>query len=389
MANIMDYLDWRGDLTLRAAPFNEVDALLLAELSFIDFTGLVPPPGGGSAVPLCEAARAWFDRHDGHAVDMGVLVPDKIPRMMRAMMSAPRFARMGVNSPFERLDLEREEQFAAVTFELEDGTVYVAFRGTDDTLVGWKEDFNLGFLKRIPSQEEAAAYLTRVAALYPAAPIRVGGHSKGGNLAVYAAVHVDEAVQERILGVYNCDGPGFSEPLEGLPEHSRIASRIVTVVPQSSVVGMLLEHEQRFSIVQSVESGVQQHDGFSWQVLGARFVRLSEPSREGRVMDETLDSWAASMNYEQRKIVADALYAVLTGTGARTLSDLTAERAKSASALLRSYKGLDRETRRALTLALRELFKFTAKSVVEDVQQNEGLEFKAKMEEYRRRLSRR
>lgn len=389
MGNILDYLDWRGDLTLRAAPFNEVDALLLAELSFIDFTGIVPPPDGGSAVPLSEAARAWFDRHEGCRVDMGVLVPDKIPRMLRRLMRSPRFARMGVNAAFERLELEREEQFAAVSFELEDGTVFVSFRGTDDTLVGWKEDFNLGFLKRIPSQEDAAAYLTRIAAQYPAAPLRVGGHSKGGNLAVFSAVHVPEVVQERILTVYNCDGPGFSEPLEGLPAHSRIASRIVTIVPQSSVVGMLLEHERRFSIVQSVESGVQQHDGFSWQVLGAQFVRLSEPSREGRVMDETLDSWAASMSYEQRKEVADALYAVLTGTGARTLSDLTAERAKSASALLRSYKGLDRETRRALTLALRELFKFTAKSVVEDVQQNEWLELKLKLEEHRRRLSQR
>lgn len=389
MPNIMDYLDWRGDLTLRASPFNEVDGLLLAELSFISFVGIAPPPGEGSAVPLSECARVWLEQHDGHADELGVLVPDKIPSMLRRLAQTPRFAHLGVNAPFERLDLVREEQFAAVAFELEDGTVYVSFRGTDDTLVGWKEDFNLGFLKRIPSQEEAAAYLARVAAQYPAAPLRVGGHSKGGNLAVYSAVHVDEAVQQRILAVYNCDGPGFSEPLEGLPEHSRIASRIVTLVPQSSVVGMLLEHEQRFHIVQSVESGVQQHDGFSWQVLGAQFVRLSEPSREGRVMDETLDSWAASMDHEQRKKVADALYAVLTGTGARTLSDLTAERAKSAAALLRSYKGLDRETRRALTVALRELFRFTARSVVEDVQKNEWLELKAKLEEHRRRLAER
>lgn len=389
MPNIMDYLDWRGDLTLRASPFNEVDALLLAELSFIDFAGIVPPPGGGSAVPLSECARVWLERRGGHMDDMGVLVPDKIPQMLRRLAQTPRFANLGVNAAFERLDLVREEQFAAAAFELEDGTVYVSFRGTDDTLVGWKEDFNLSFLKCIPSQEEAAVYLARVAAQYPAAPLRVGGHSKGGNLAVYSAVHVDEAVQQRILAVYNCDGPGFSEPLEGLPEHSRIASRIVTLVPQSSVVGMLLEHEQCFHIVQSVESGVQQHDGFSWQVLGTQFVRLSEPSREGRVMDETLDSWAASMDHEQRKKVADALYAVLTGTGARTLSDLTAERAKSAAALLRSYKGLDHETRRALTVALRGLFRFTARSVVEDVQQNEWLELKNRLEEYRRRLAER
>lgn len=387
MANIMDYLDWRGDLTLRAAPFNEVDALLLAELSFVGFDGIVPLPGLGQGIELCAAARAYFDLHDGHEIDMGVLVPNKIPRMLRKMMETPRFAHMKLNAYSTRLDPEREEQFAALSIEVGDGTVFVAFRGTDDTLVGWKEDLNLGFLKEIPSQRDALSYLRRVAAQYPAAPLRIGGHSKGGNLAVYSAVHAGEEVQERILAVYNCDGPGFLEKLTGRPEHSRVAARILTIVPQSSVVGMLLEHEQSYQIVQSVESGMQQHDGFSWQVLGAQFVRLGEASREGRVMDETFDTWAASMDAGQREKAADALYAVLIGTGARTLSDLTEERSKSAGALLRSYQGLDRETRRVLNASMRELLKCTAKSVVQDVQQNEWLDLKTWLAEQRRRLT--
>lgn len=206
MANIMDYLEWRGDLTLAASPFNEVDALLLAELSFINFEGLIPPPEIGRGVRLRDAAEEYFARNEGKEIDMGVLVPDKIPAMLCAMAGSKRFGNMLVNAFEERIDVELEQQFAAITVDLGDSSVYVAFRGTDDTLVGWKEDLNMGFLEEIPSQERAVRYLKRIAKQYDRKKLRVGGHSKGGNLAVYSAVKAAPEVQERILAVYNNDG---------------------------------------------------------------------------------------------------------------------------------------------------------------------------------------
>ena len=370
MSTILDYIAWRGDIPLSVSPFNEVDNLLLAELSFLNFNGIVPPPELSHGITMEEAARVYFARHEGHEIDMGVLVPDKIPNMFCAMANTVRFSKMRLNSFLERMDPIREQQFAALTIDVGDGSIYVAFRGTDDTLIGWKEDLNLSFLDRIPSQEEALRYLTRIARQYKDRPIRVGGHSKGGNLAVFSAVHAVAATQDRILAVYNNDGPGFFRRLIGTPEHTRIAKKILTIVPQSSIVGQLLEHEENVQVVHSFAEGMLQHDGFSWEVRGTEFVHLEDFSQEGKVFEGTMDAWAASLSVEQREAFADALYEVLTGTGAKTLSELNEEKLKSAVAILKTYQNLDRETRRALTGALWLLVQVGAKNVAQNMGEN-------------------
>ncbi len=389
MANIMDYLEWRGDLTLAASPFNEVDALLLAELSFINFEGLIPPPEIGRGVRLRDAAEEYFARNEGKEIDMGVLVPDKIPAMLCAMAGSKRFGNMLVNAFEERIDAELEQQFAAITVDLGDSSVYVAFRGTDDTLVGWKEDLNMGFLEEIPSQEQAVRYLKRIAKQYERKKLRVGGHSKGGNLAVYSAVKAAPEVQERILAVYNNDGPGFLYDLTVTPEHQRIGDRIRTIVPQSSVVGRLMKHEQNVQIVHSTYEGLAQHDGFSWEVKGTKFVYLDEPSREGKLADETIDSWANELSAQQREALADALYEVLTATGAQTLSELNGEKLKSAVSMLKSYKNLDRETRRVLSEAVKLLLRLGTKNMLESAQSEQAKELehlRRKVEEQKQKL---
>lgn len=389
MANIMDYLEWRGDLTLAASPFNEVDALLLAELSFINFEGLVPPPEIGRGVRLRDAAEEYFARNEGKEIDMGVLVPDKIPAMLCAMAASKRFGNMLVNAFEERVDAELEQQFAAITVDLGDSSVYVAFRGTDDTLVGWKEDLNMGFLEEIPSQEQAVRYLERIAKQYERKKLRVGGHSKGGNLAVYSAVKAAPEVQKRILAVYNNDGPGFLNDLTVTPEHQRIGDRIHTVVPQSSVVGRLMKHERSVQIVHSTYEGLAQHDGFSWEVKGTKFVYLDEPSREGKLADETIDSWSNELSAQQREALADALYEVLTATGAQTLSELNGEKLRSAVGMLKSYKNLDRETRRVLSEAVKLLLRLGTKNMLESAQSEQEKELehlRRKVEEQKQKL---
>lgn len=384
MANILDYLDWRGDLTLAQSPFNEVDALLLAELSFIEFEGIVPPPELGRGLRLRDAAEAYFARRTNRTDNMGLLVPGDIPAMLRAMANSRRFSNMMINAFEERIDEVLEQQFAAVTIDLGDGTVYVSFRGTDDTLVGWKENLNMSFLAEVPAQERAVRYLERTARQYPGRGLRIGGHSKGGNLAIYSAVKCAQAVQDRIVGVYNNDGPGFLNDLSATAEHRRIAERIHTVVPQSSVVGMLLEHEKNVQVVHSTYEGIMQHDGFSWEVRGTQFVHLDDFSHEGKLLDETIDAWADALSPQQRESFADALYEVLTATGARTLSELGGEKLKGAVNILKGYKSLDRETREALSGALKLLLRIGAKSVLENAQDEQEKE----MEQIRTALRR-
>lgn len=360
MASILDYLDWRGDITFAERPFNEVDNLLLAELSYLDFGGIVTADFA-AAVPLSDAVAA-FTKRTPHA-DMGVLVPDKIPGLAQKMAASARFRDVLLSGYVCKLDEQTETQFAALCAALPDGTVYAAFRGTDDTIVGWKEDFNMGFLPIVPAQREAADYLRAAAAAFPSQKLRAGGHSKGGNLAVYAAVWCGESVQDQLLAVYNNDGPGFHTSLLDRPEHQRIANRIQTILPESSVVGMLLEHEESYQVVRSNQVGLMQHDGFSWQVLGTQFVHLSGLTEGGRIVDSALRDFVRGLDQEQRIRFVDALFEVLTCTNAETLTDLKDGGFRTAYSMLKTVRSLDPDTRQALSGTLGLLVRSGAKSV--------------------------
>lgn len=250
---------------------------------------------------------------------------------------------------------------------LPDKTAYIAFRGTDDTIVGWKEDFNLAFLPVVPAQRMAAEYLAAAAAALPSHPLRVGGHSKGGNLAVYSAVFCGEAVQNQLMRVYNNDGPGFRTSLLGLPEHRRVADKITTILPESSVVGMLLEHEERYEVVRSTQSGLWQHDGFSWQVRGEKFEHLPDLTEGGKLVDETIRTFILSLSPEQRVAFTDALFDILTCTDAGTLTDLKEGGLKTAAAMLKKYRTLDKPTRSALGSTLRLFMAAGAKTAASEL----------------------
>ena len=370
MANILDYLDWRGDLTLRQDPFNEVDNLLLSELVFVNFRGIVAPPGERQDVTIAQAAQTFFHgKEPGKKIDMGLLVPDAIPELFYKMSQSPRFQDMKLSGFVDLLDEEKGEQFAALTIETGDGAIYVSYRGTDDTLAGWKEDFALACKPEVPAQKKAVAYLTAMAKQHPRRKIRVGGHSKGGNLAVYAGVFCPVAIQRRIIDIWSNDGPGFHNDILDLPQHKKVEEHIHSIVPKSSVVGMLLEHEEKFTVVDSDQLGLLQHDGFSWQVMGKHFITLREMSPQAQLSNNTLQQWVRGLSVEQRETFVDALFDVLSAPGASTLTDLRDDKLKSVAAMVKAMKDLDRETRDGLLEFLRMLFMSNVRMVIGDIQE--------------------
>ena len=362
MANIMDYLDWRGDLPLTVSPFNEVDGLILAELSFINFEGIVPPPG------------TYFARHNGQEIDMGVLVPGRIPDLMCRMAHSVRFGGMLLNGYCELMDDAREQQFAALTVELGDGSIYLSYRGTDDTIVGWKEDFNMSFLSAVPAQVKAAEYAGAVARACPRRALRIGGHSKGGNLAAWAAIYLPAELQkDRLLSAYNNDGPGFAQDMLDTPEYRRVADKLHTYIPESSIVGVLLEHAEDYAVIDSANRSIMQHEPLSWSVVGTRFVHLGQRSQMGRLSDDVLREWIGSMTPAEREQFTDALFDVLSLSGkARTLDDLRSGGLAGGAALLKQYAGADEEKKKIIA----EIFRRLAVDVKDELKRaaGEGLE---------------
>lgn len=327
MASVYDYLNWRGELTFREAPINEVDCLLFSVLSYLDFGGIVPAEHTGATIPIKAAANTFFSRNpEQDQLKIGVLLPKDIIVLLRRIKDLRRFRNVEMRAYVNRVDPEEQIQFSAITFLTGDGSAVVVFRGTDDSLIGWKENFNMSFLPVVPAQLAAAEYLEKAAEVHPGA-LYIAGHSKGGNLSVYSAVHAPKETKNRIVQVYNYDGPGFYTPQLNNPDYLEVRPLIRTLVPQSSVVGMLLEHDDNYAVVKSRQTGLLQHNGLSWEVMGSCFVRLRNISAGSRNADLTLNQWIRSMTPEQREEFTDAVYELLSVNNAMTLTELVSARA--------------------------------------------------------------
>ena len=306
LTDVFDYIRWRGDLTFRQDPPNEVDALVFSALAYIRYCGQLED--GINSVRLLRDAYQDFLSFEGSNLRVRV---KRDLELFKAAAQSVRFGECALCMYMERFIPEEETQFAAVTFLLDDGSAFLAFRGTDDTLVGWKEDFNMSFQQTVPAQRLALEYTELFASIH-LMPLRLGGHSKGGNLAVYAGAGVSPDIQKRILEVYNNDGPGFSEDFITDSGYLRIVPKIKTFVPQSSVIGMLLEHEEPYIVIRSNQVSLLQHEIYSWEVIGKRFVEMESITADSRFLDLTIKNWIAEMTPQERNILVDALYDLLS-----------------------------------------------------------------------------
>lgn len=349
MANILDYLDWRGDLLLTERPFNEVDNLILSVLAYLNMDGLVTDRFA-DAVPLRELLPAYLNA----GYDQSHVVNDPLPLLKKAAVS-PRFQNMRVSAYINRVDQERQAQFSAVTFHLEDGTLYIAFRGTDNTIVGWREDFNISFLSETPGQQEAIGYLARIAG-ESTLPLRIGGHSKGGNFAVYAAAFCEDAgIRNRILRVYSNDGPGFNEATANAPQYLALLPKLEKFVPESSLVGVLLSSRAKSRIIKSSVRGVQQHNPYTWSVRGTAFEPADQRSASSLFMDETLRNWLSTLSEKQLSNFVNAVFDALEASGASTFAEVNANRWMSYNAIIKAVPKLDPELQADARAALFKL----------------------------------
>ncbi|MBQ9985822.1 MAG: DUF2974 domain-containing protein [Oscillospiraceae bacterium] len=344
MANVFDYLMWRGDIPLRVKPLNEVDGMVLSRLSYAPFELI----GVESAVTVGQACKALLEIPQ---IEKKLLVKaDK--RLLEMLCESERFRELVLFEYVNRIDEESETQFSAVTVQVGRGKYYIAFRGTDETLIGWKEDFNMSFTTPVPAQKLAVEYFERLASRVMGT-FTLGGHSKGGNLAVYAAAFCSPRLQTRISRIENFDGPGFDAKVLETGGYKKIQQRANTFIPQSSVVGLLLEHEEEYTIVKSTSQGLFQHDTYSWEIERDKYSYLETVTGTSRFLDYAMKEWLASMSAEKREKLVDVLFDALADTNAKTVKDLGENWVGNTLSILRSLHTVDDETRKLLTEAVR------------------------------------
>ena len=354
MPNMIDYIEWRGDLTFKESPFNEVDNIILSQIAYVDLSEVVPDVESRSAITLEKACDIYFEYHDEEELKEVKSFIWQAPFLMRKAAACARFKEVKLSRYSYIVDEDIQTQFAAFTADLGDGTVYVAYMGTDDTLVGWKEDFNMSFLSPVPAQTMALDYLNTIGR-FIRKKIRVGGHSKGGNLAIYSGMYASNTVRKKIIQIYNNDGPGFDKGIINSPEYIRMKPVLTSIVPYRSLVGMLLEHDDDYLVVSSSEKGVMQHDAMSWQVKGAAFVKEKGLSQSSRTMNETLSNWINSIDRIEREEFVDTLFEIISASGATTLSEIQSDRHAWAGASLKLYAGLPKKEKTMMRKVLLSL----------------------------------
>ena len=352
MPTVFDYLDWRGDITFSETELNEIDSLILSVISYVDFDSIVPSDHNSEGITLMSAARKYLRSRKGEPAYIGAILPPATLTLLAKSAKTKRFANVRLKGYINSVDNEAQKQISAITYVLGNESVYVAYRGTDDSLIGWKENFNMSFMSPVPSQTEATEYLNR-AANATEGKIYLGGHSKGGNLAAFATVKCDPKVKERIVTAYNNDGPGFNTDFISGLDYQNIKGKIRTLVPQSSIVGMLLEHEENYEVIKSSQVGILQHDPFSWELVGSKFIYLDSISEESRRIDQTMKNWLGDMDMSQREEFVDAIYNTLSSTNATTLTDISTDKIK----LLRAWNNLTEENKNMIMKSIKILFK--------------------------------
>ena len=329
MGNLLDYIRWRGDLLFANDPWNEIDSLLMAQAAYVNF--------GENERIFENPQRLCFEdllvtdileRYPLHVVPTSLKY---FKQLMPLLARSRRFGKIRILDQINDLDEKRNIQFSAMTLQVPEMGVVVAFRGTDPTVVGWKEDFMMSYECPVPAQAEAVKYLENAAARTKE-ELYVTGHSKGGNLAVYASAHAGEGIQARLRSVYSFDGPGLDDETMESAGYLRIRDRITSVIPEGSVVGMLMNYHPVYKVVASSARSILQHEPFTWQVMGKEFSEREQVSVQARVMDQTMHDWLKKCTPEQRRIVVQTLFSVFEKKEDRSETDSASAEASALDA---------------------------------------------------------
>ena len=359
--NINDYLVWRGDIPFSSNyPFNDVDALILARFSYLPFDSIKI---GDETISSISSKMEKLD------ITAFKIDDDKL--LIHNLGKCERFKNLRVSDfVFNRVK-SLEKQFGAISIHLSD-FIYVSYIGTDNSLVGWKEDCNMSFKKNVPAQKEGVKYLSKIAFKYNG-KIVLGGHSKGGNVAVYSALN--SGFNDRIVKAFNFDGPGFEKAVFDECLDKSIIDKIITYIPQDSVIGRLLEHEEEYRVVSSNNKGLYQHDIYSWNVLKDNLVMLPGVTDSSEFINQSIRQWLKNTDESQRKIFVDCIFELLYSSDTDTFRELSKVWMSKIPIFLGTYKSISKEDRETISKMVKEfvsamgyVFRETSKSKFEKLE---------------------
>ena len=360
---LLDYLQWRNDVPLSISPFNEVDNVIFSYLSYIDFRDLKEDWNG--FFDLRDLFRNFCEKNSLEEIETTGEFTERAPLLLKEMMEGERFSATKVGYYAEDFDKDKVKQFAALVFLLPNGRNYISFRGTDKTITGWKEDFLMSCQSETAGAKEAVEYFNKIAPVLEGELI-LGGHSKGGNFAMYAAAFCEAEYKERIVQVYNNDGPGFREEVIQTPEYQEILAKILTVAPQSSIIGQLLSNPAKQHVIHSTAKGILQHDAMTWEAEKDCLV-TSELDELSEYTKTTLGSWLESMDDETRESLCTTAFSLIESTKSETFVEFSGNLRKNMEIIWKEMGKLPEEKKKEIMNALSNLMESSKQAAVSQI----------------------
>lgn len=365
MSNIIDYINWRKDFTFDEFPFNEVDALVLCQVQYNSFADLVAENFPLKSVRFKNVYENFYTKGNVNSrLHSNSMLSDETLSMIQLLGRSKRYSNIRLSGYTNVVDKEKGEQFSAITYSFfmkHKKVNYVVFRGTDDNLVGWKEDCWMSY-RKVPAQEDAAVYL-RKAMKCRWGKFFVGGHSKGGNLSIYAGTKLSGWQRLRLNQIYNFDGPGFSKEFLESDEYKNIRSKIHSWYPHQSVIGMLMYHDCEFTVVESQKHLLKQHHLLNWQVDAKGFVKCEQLSESSKFIAATMEQWIYGMSEEQKELFIESLFSIVDELDVSTSGDLSENKLKTVFGAVKSFSKMESQTRKVITECIRQLIKHARKNV--------------------------
>ena len=349
MKNMLDYIKEFGHVSFEERAFSEIDALVLTELEYLPLEKVVPSDENGEDFVTVKEIAEYMQEHKQELFDENpMMITEERHEVSQVIADAPRFQSLKFFGVVSEWDKDTTKQFAAITVEVEPSVRLVVFRGTDDTLIGWKEDFLMTYSPLVAAQTDAKEYLAKQASLWDG-DLMISGHSKGGNLAIYAAATQVEDVQLRIVDIFCFDSPGLYRSVLETKGYQNIVPLAMRYIPQDSLVGLMLESEVPYVIVKSNATGAMQHSAMTWEIEDGQFIKMEKLTKNSQLNDQTFKKWTESVSDEELELFWNVFFELLFSVGIDTVNDLYGQFMHYVQEFLKAAGNMDEEKRELLT----------------------------------------
>lgn len=369
MNSIVEYIENYKDKTFSEYPFNEIDALVFSQLSYVDYSAIVCKFDSEVEISLSDAAYQYFNLYSEDELNKKISIVLKAGQLLKQCADTKRYKNIRLLKYANNIDDKIDKQFSALTFYINNDLAVIAFKGTDTSITGIKESAMLSYMFPVPAQIHALYYLQE-SGMIANRNLIVCGHSKGGNLATFAGVSCSNSLKKKIIGIYEFDAPGFPIEMISRYDYVQMRDKIYSYIPQSSIIGCMLYHDSSRKIVKSTSENIKQHQVSSWVIENNHFEFTDETDEKSKFVDKYLKQLTVQVGQENIEDVFEALFDFIEESGIKSYEDIKVFDAIRLKKAFSSLKNITQQEKDVIDSTIKQAIKEMSRLIYEEGRQS-------------------